>query len=186
MLGDVWAFSGLSWLAHTSALLSPPAAPAEVGHSCSRSVNDFTRRKPGHSTMRSVDTHRDEMFSLKARRTGLKFLPGRVSSPSPGRCQWEALSHSYQPRKNLALLASLVLIYFNTFRQPWAQEAVNAWPRVFSWLLHWERGMETPYSSSAGTEGQKTFSLPSSPSQTHTVNFFPKHSVDKFYRRLGK
>lgn len=26
----------------------------------------------------------------------------------------------------------------------------------------------------------------SSPGQAHRVNLFPKHSVDKFYRRLGK
>lgn len=37
----------------------------------------------------------------------------------------------------------------------------------------------------AAIEGQK-ISLLSSPPQTHTVNFFLKHSVDKFYRRLGK
>lgn len=72
-------------------------------------------------------------------------------------------------------------------------EAVNAFPRVFlkaslplgscfdkgAWELHTS-------CSSAGGEGQKTFSLQSSPSQAHTVNLFPKHSVDKFYGRLGK
>lgn len=72
-------------------------------------------------------------------------------------------------------------------------EAVNACPRVFLKAnpplgSSFDKGAwgRRASRSSAGGEGQKTFSLQSSPPQAHTVNLFPKHSVDKFYRRLGK
>lgn len=142
VLEDVWAFPGLGWLSLTLALLSPLAAPAEVGHSCSRGVNDFTRHKPSHQPC-SWDTHRDQMLPLKARRTGLKFLPGQFHLHPQGGAHGKHCLGPTIHGKNLSLLALLVLIYFNILRQPWAQEALNAWPRAFSGLLHWERSMGT-------------------------------------------